>query len=186
MDEFVYLYIGEKVVIVDSDALKTNDCENIEIDYDGSGHSIVSLEDYVTFLKGAGVETLESYDDSYFGYTGPYEIDDYHIPNIENEQRLVYCFATEENGNAMEIEKEFGVITDRYYDWTSIAKDTLDRLYHLYNRYQEYGEEEFEERKKKLENEYNQKFETYKIDYPTNSDYNWYSFEDLDDMIYID
>ena len=177
MEKFVYTYQGRKAVLVDTFELSKHDEDpSLEVTY--AGHdSLIWEEDYDGFLAPLGIETHLTYDDSYSSYGGDTDINIYVIPNIENEQKEVRVFASEDYGAACSIEMQYGVLTDRYYDWTSEVTRIYDRLITLYSKDEDYIY--FDEDYKEIENDYYTGLLELQNEYKTTLDYKVIPFEQL-------
>lgn len=73
-------------------------------------------------------EYYSAYGGDGFSPKGCEIVDDY-VRNVEDEQHLIPVFADKELADDDEYERMLIVMTDKYYDWTSILSRTIDNVW---------------------------------------------------------
>jgi len=119
-----YMYKGQQVGIVRNDELPENISSSV-LDYAGH-YSIVPL----TIMQANGLESELTFTDDMYGLDNSRgdDIDTGMMVNPENEQKLIQVIDTVLNLEEDEYNRNYHVITNRYYDWTSEAEKMCCRI----------------------------------------------------------
>lgn len=161
-------------MLIDNSDTKTNNL--ISLDYNGAWVDFVALTDEVSNLINNGsIDPQTTYLDSYSAYEWEWEILSWHCVNIENEQKLIYVRERVEAMKYDEDNREYNVITNSYYDWTSEAKKMSERKEAIEEKLkwcEDYELLKLQKELKELEKEWNEKISNLSCD-------NYISFKDL-------
>ena len=124
-----YLYNGiPSVLLYEEDALRLCPAQE-PLSTDGGFHPYELTDELAAAIEAENFLPCGNYEDSYLGgWTEATEIGYNTVRNIENDQRTVIEWTSNEYAMMDEAERELCVTTDRYYDWTSARAEMIRQI----------------------------------------------------------
>ena len=127
-----YLYDGDKVVLLSDWEMEKSGFDPLVKECDFNPYLLT--DELTKYLNDNDITPLRCEDDSYSdNLPDGEEIIFDEIVNVENEQRLIPCWITEEWCKWDRFEREYRVRTDKYYSWTSqryIYINEINEIFH--------------------------------------------------------